>query len=120
MPKTPVTIHMGSILRDLRRQAGLTLAQVGEKAGMPHQQVQRYESGLNAMSASTLYLLSQALGCDVRRFYEGLEENPAIERTHALHWTTLEMAERLESLPDGELKSGLKLVISALGSGLDG
>jgi transcriptional regulator with XRE-family HTH domain len=116
MPKTPSSIHMGSILRGLRRQAGLSMAEVGERMGMPHQQIQRYESGLNAMSASTLYLLSQALGCDVRRLYDGLEENPEIERTHTLHWTTLEMAERLEALPDGDLKNGLKLVISALGN----
>ncbi|MBB3996847.1 helix-turn-helix domain-containing protein [Aureimonas pseudogalii] len=117
MPKTPSSVHMGSVLRDLRRQAGLTMAQVGEKVGMPHQQIQRYESGLNAMSASTLYCLSQALGCDVRRFYDGLEENPEIERTHNLHWTTLEMAERLDALPDGQLKDGLKLVLSALSNG---
>ncbi|WP_279483391.1 helix-turn-helix transcriptional regulator [Aureimonas sp. SK2] len=116
MPKTPSSIHLGSNLRDLRQQAGLTMAELGEKLEIPHQQIQRYETGLNAMSASMLYRLSQALGCDVRRFYAGLEENPEIERTHNLHWTTLEMAERLEALPEGELKDGLKLVISALGN----
>ncbi|MFC0193531.1 hypothetical protein [Aureimonas pseudogalii] len=54
------------------------------------------------------------------RFDQGLEVNPEIERTHTLHWTTLETAERLEPLPEGDLENGLKLVISALGNSWGG
>lgn len=41
--------------------------------GVTFQQIQKYESGVNRVSASRLFLISRALGVDVDFFFSGLE-----------------------------------------------
>lgn len=51
-------------------QAGL-----GESAGITFQQVQKYERGMNRISASRLYAVSSALGVEISCFFDGLPED---------------------------------------------
>ena len=69
-----IDLHFGKRLRRRRRLLGLTQQEVGDACGLRFQQIQKYESGVNRMAASTLWRLSRALGVDASYFYEGLEE----------------------------------------------
>lgn len=44
-------------------------------AGVSFQQVQKYERGVNRVSASTLVLFARVLGVDVREFFNGLDDD---------------------------------------------
>jgi transcriptional regulator with XRE-family HTH domain len=43
--------------------------------GVTFQQVQKYESGVNRVSASRLFLISRALGVDMNFFFAGLKDD---------------------------------------------
>ena len=48
-------IHVGQRLRQRRWMLGLTQQQVGDRVGIKFQQVQKYETGQNRVSASRLW-----------------------------------------------------------------
>ena len=50
----------------------LTQEQLAAAVGVRFQQIQKYECGANRISASRLWLLSQALEAPIGYFYEGL------------------------------------------------
>jgi transcriptional regulator with XRE-family HTH domain len=51
---------------------GITLATVAEGASTSYQQIQKYESGRERISAGRLYQLSLTLAVPIRYFFEGL------------------------------------------------
>ena len=53
---------------------GLTQQDVGDALGIRFQQVQKYESAANRMSAAVLWKLANLLEVDVRYFFDGLPE----------------------------------------------
>jgi transcriptional regulator with XRE-family HTH domain len=69
-----VDIHLGKRLRWRRKAMGLTQQDVGEALGVRFQQVQKYESAANRMSAAVLWKLAVLLEVDVRYFFDGLSE----------------------------------------------
>ena len=68
----PVDRHVGEQLRVWRKRRGLTQAQLARSVGLTFQQVQKYESGRNRISASMLVELAQSLQAPVLAFFEGL------------------------------------------------
>lgn len=75
--KHPVDLHVGKRLRHRRWMTGMTQQQLADAVGIKFQQIQKYESGANRVSASRLWDLSQALTVPVSFFFEGLEDNSA-------------------------------------------
>lgn len=65
--------HLGRVLRHRRKMLGLTQLQLAETIGVRFQQVHKYESGANRMSASRLFQLANALKLPVKEFFAGLE-----------------------------------------------
>jgi len=70
-----VDIHLGKRLRWRRRHMGLTQQDLGVACGVRFQQIQKYESASNRMSAAVLWRLATVLQVDVRYFFDGLEIN---------------------------------------------
>jgi len=62
--KHHVDVHVGQRIRRRRWMVGMTQQQLGEAVGIKFQQIQKYETGMNRVSASRLYEISKAL--DVR------------------------------------------------------
>ena len=84
--KTPSGIDriVGQRLRWRRRELKLTQEQLGEKLGLTFQQVQKYEKGVNRISAGRLFEIAQALGITITYFYEGVDEMLESSPTMAL------------------------------------
>lgn len=85
--KTPshVDHQVGRRIRQARRDAKLTQEQLGNMIGLTFQQVQKYEKGVNRISAGRLFEIAQALGITITYFYEGVDElmdNPATVSVH--------------------------------------
>ena len=70
--KNPVDLHIGQRVRHRRWLLGMTQQQLAQSVGIRFQQIQKYESGANRVSASRLWDLSQALDIPVSFFFEGL------------------------------------------------
>jgi len=64
--------HLARRLRTRRRLVGMTLQEVAAATGVRFQQIQKYETGLNRMSASRLFQLAQVLNVEVSYFFSGL------------------------------------------------
>lgn len=71
--KHPVDVHVGKRIRHRRWMIGITQQQLAEKVGIKFQQIQKYETGMNRVSASRLWDISEVLGVPVAFFFEGLD-----------------------------------------------
>lgn len=70
--KHPVDVHVGKRIRHRRWMVGMTQQQLAECVGIKFQQIQKYETGMNRVSASRLWDISDALEVPVSFFFEGL------------------------------------------------
>ena len=78
--KHPVDAHVGKRIRHRRWMVGMTQQQLADKVGIKFQQIQKYETGMNRISASRLWDISDALGVPISFFFEGLDqENQIVE-----------------------------------------
>lgn len=75
----PVDIHVGKRVRHRRWLIGMTQQQLAEKVGIKFQQIQKYETGANRVSASRLWDIAEALDVPVSFFFDGIAEENAGE-----------------------------------------
>lgn len=65
--------HVGWRLAERRRALGCSQSSLAAALQVTFQQVQKYERGLNRMSASRLYVAALFLGVSVDYFFEGFD-----------------------------------------------
>ena len=80
-----VDVHVGQRIRHRRWLVGMTQQQLAEKVGIKFQQIQKYETGANRVSASRLWDIAATLDVPVAYFYEGLAANDGAEAPPAGH-----------------------------------
>ena len=68
----PIDKHVGSRIRERRKQLEMSQEKLAEKLGLTFQQIQKYERGSNRVAASKLYEISVALRASVEFFFEHL------------------------------------------------
>jgi transcriptional regulator with XRE-family HTH domain len=72
---TLVDAYVGSRIRDRREDLNLSQSDLGQKADLSFQQVQKYERGANRISASRMHQFAAILGVGIPYFFDGLDEN---------------------------------------------
>jgi transcriptional regulator with XRE-family HTH domain len=105
----PVDTHVGKRIRHRRWMNGTTQEQLAHAVGIKFQQIQKYETGANRVSASRLYDIGRALGVPVAWFFEGLDGAtvaPEIDRE------TAEMLRVVLSLSPAQRRAVLDLARS--------
>ena len=81
----PGDVHVGKRVRHRRWLIGMTQQQLAEKVGIKFQQIQKYETGANRISASRLWDIADALEVPVAFFFEGLsDDQPAVDAGQAI------------------------------------
>lgn len=70
MKKSNKTSYIGSMIKRRRRELKISQEKLGEIVGVTYQQIQKYENGLNRVSAEMLHKIASALDTDVSYFYE--------------------------------------------------
>ena len=82
MPKSPdpTDKHVGARVRMRRLMLSLSQTKLADALGLTFQQVQKYEKGVNRISASKLQQISSFLQVPVPFFFEGLP-GPSEQRT---------------------------------------
>ena len=97
--KHAVDVHVGKRIRHRRWMNGTTQQQLAEAVGIKFQQIQKYETGMNRVSASRLWDIARVLGVSVSFFFEGLEADQVDQtRTGDLPGDILTDKEALELL----------------------
>lgn len=90
--KNPIDAHVGKRLRHRRWLVGMTQQQLGDAVGIKFQQIQKYETGMNRISASRLWDLARVLDVPVAFFFEGI----GVEHADATAVAQAQAAERGE------------------------
>lgn len=65
--------HVGARLRQRRELNGMSQELLAEQIGVSFQQLQKYETGVNRISAGRLYAIAKALKVSTEFFYLGLK-----------------------------------------------
>ena len=68
----PVDVHVGQRVRQRRLLLGMTTRQLGESVGVKFQQIQKYERGVDRISASRMWSIAAAVDVPISSFFEGL------------------------------------------------
>jgi transcriptional regulator with XRE-family HTH domain len=76
----PVDTEVGKRIRYRRWKLGMTQMELAERIGVKFQQVQKYETGANRISASRLWEASKALDVSVAFFFGEAEEKSALSQ----------------------------------------
>ncbi len=70
----PIDKHVGQRLRQRRWVAGITQQQLATAVGIKFQQIQKYETGVNRVSASRLWDMARVLDVPVAYFFEDVSQ----------------------------------------------
>ncbi len=74
----PVDIHVGQRLRLRRNMVGMSQDELATACDITFQQIQKYETAVNRISASRLFQIGMALKTPVAFFFEGLPNQTVI------------------------------------------
>ena len=103
--KHPVDAHVGKRIRHRRWMVGMTQQQLADKVGIKFQQIQKYETGMNRVSASRLWDISDALGVQISFFFEGLSDTQAAQAAQGdmmADKEALELVRSYYSIPEAQ------------------
>lgn len=109
----PIDVKVGKQIRTLRLMRGLSQAEVAEKLGISFQQLQKYETGFNRISASRLFELAEVLDYSMSRFFETVDTRAEAEISE-MDIETARVAALLTRIPSNEAKEQLFGLIRAL------
>ena len=70
--------HVGRQIRKRRNLLGLTQEQLADALGTSYQQVQKYETAANRVSAGRLFEIAATLDSEIGFFFEGLDPTLAV------------------------------------------
>ncbi len=78
-----IDVAVGIKLRKLRLESGMTLQDLADQIGTSHQQLQKYETGVNRISAGMLPIVAEAIGVELTEFYEDARSLVAEQKSEA-------------------------------------
>ena len=121
---------VGQRIRWRRRELKLTQECLGELLELTFQQVQKYEKGVNRVSAGRLYEIAGVLGVPISYFFDGAEEFLGAEQAefaededepHAPVMTPemLELISAFQKIEDLSLRKSLLNTVRAAASAFD-
>ena len=80
----PADVRIGDRIRGRRTMLGMSQTELGAAVDLTFQQIQKYERGINRVSASTMEELAGALGVPTTYFFDG--PRPTRVRVMVLSW----------------------------------
>ncbi|MBN8292349.1 helix-turn-helix transcriptional regulator [Rhodobacter sp. NTK016B] len=105
--KHPVDVHVGKRIRHRRWMVGMTQQQLADSVGIKFQQIQKYETGMNRVSASRLWDIARTLGVQIGFFFQGLseDENAAdVEADILANKEAMELVRAYYAIPEAQRK----------------
>jgi transcriptional regulator with XRE-family HTH domain len=117
---------VGDRIRKRRMLLGYTQEQLADALEISYQQIQKYETGANRVSAGRLFQIAQRLEAPIAYFFEGLglEFDDEVTGGPAMggsNRTTIDVVRNLSQINDAGVRSALAALVKALANtGQDG
>ncbi len=108
--------HVGERIRERRTMMGLTQENLASALNISYQQVQKYETGANRVSAGRLYEIARRLDVDMSYFFDGLEPtSSASPMEHGgRNRSTIELVRNFSDISDPAIRSAVSGLIKSL------
>ncbi len=130
---SPIDVHVGTRLRVRRTLLGMSQTDLGDALGVTFQQVQKYERGMNRISASRLFDLSRVLDVPVEYFFGDMpagvvggspatekrgraKKPPSYELDPMAKRETLELVRAYYKIEDANVRNRLRELTKAIGA----
>lgn len=115
----PVDTHVGARIRSRRLLIGMNQETLAKALDLTFQQVQKYESGANRVSASRLAQVAEVLGVSVDYFYRDLDPDDAdpAERerlTRMQRPESIELIRAYYAIPDPQVRQHFLDMVKAV------
>ncbi len=108
-----VDVYVGRRVRERRTIIGMSQEKLGEVVGLSFQQIQKYETGSNRVSASRLYEFSTIMGVSPSWFFEGYEMKDAVQdEPNLCRRETLEFIRSYEKISEKTQKQLRALIMA--------
>lgn len=108
--------RVGERIRERRTELGLTQEDLAKQLMISYQQLQKYETGANRVSAGRLYEIARILNTDVHYFFEGLD--PSTEARPLEHGgknrLAIELVRNFVHIDDPDLRSAISGLVKSL------
>jgi transcriptional regulator with XRE-family HTH domain len=111
-----VDAFVGERIRDRRTNLGLTQERLAGSLQISYQQVQKYETGANRISAGRLFELARLLNVNVGYFFEGLDENsPVRPMEHGgKNRSTIELVRNFATIKDSAIRAAVSGLVKSI------
>ena len=108
--------HVGERIRIRRTEMGLTQEELARQLAISYQQVQKYETGANRISAGRLYEIALKLTTNVAYFFEGFDADRATgQMAHGGHnRAAIDLVRNFHEIRDENLRSAVANLMKAL------
>ena len=123
---------VGQRIRWRRRELKLSQEQLAELLNLTFQQVQKYEKGVNRVSAGRLFEIASVMGVSVNYFYDGAEDQLQDDRQRfaeggsgeqprapVLDAETLDLIAAFQKIEDDSLRKSLLNTVRAAASAFE-
>ena len=80
-PEKGIDLHVGAKVRAFRRAQGLSQEMLADAIGLTFQQVQKYEAGVNRISASKLYQIARRLHVGIGNLFADYPDEADLDPT---------------------------------------
>jgi transcriptional regulator with XRE-family HTH domain len=110
--------HVGERIRLRRAELGLTQEQLAEALEVSYQQIQKYETGANRISASRIFQMARRLDVDLHYFFEGLpvedrSEQPPLEHGGRQR-SAIELVRKFAQIEDPQVRAAIAGLVKAI------
>ncbi|MEM6617921.1 MAG: helix-turn-helix domain-containing protein [Pseudomonadota bacterium] len=109
----PIDVYVGTKIRLTRASRGISQQQLSDMLSISFQQLQKYERGINRISASRLWEISQALDVKISFFFEGAEAQDNKEEMEEISTRTIELATQINQISNEAVKNQIVGLIKA-------
>jgi transcriptional regulator with XRE-family HTH domain len=103
--------HVGERIRLRRTELGLTQEQLADALDISYQQIQKYETGANRISAGGLFEIARKLLVDVGYFFDGLPIDEGDAARHLEHGgrqrSAIELVRKFAQIKDPDLRAAI-------------
>jgi transcriptional regulator with XRE-family HTH domain len=110
--------HVGERIRVRRAELGLTQEQLAQALKVSYQQVQKYETGANRISAGRIYEIARKLDVDISYFFEALGPDELSEQTPLEHGgrqrSAIELVRKFAQIQDPQVRSAIAGLVKAI------
>ena len=110
--------HIGERIRLRRTELGLTQEQLADTLDVSYQQIQKYETGANRISASRMFELARRLEVDMSYFFDGLAFDdrgapPPLEHGGRQR-SAIELVRKFAQIDDPQVRAAIAGLVKAI------